>query len=199
IYVFNSEGIPDYHAELEKLRKVPHVIGAAPEILGRALVSAQTRTEPLQVKGIDPALEPQVTDLQSAILTGGIDLLAPRNSDDIAGILLGKDLAAMLGVQVGDSVNLTTPEGIQTPMGRQSLPGRLRVAGTFSLGLYEFDTTMGYVALDTAKRLFAKDEADLIQLRVDDMYAAPAISRAIEAQFGPKYSTQDWADMNRPL
>src|SRR5262249_13477931 len=157
LYAFTSEGIPDYHAELEKLRKVPHVIGAAPEILGRALVSAQTRTEPLQVKGIDPALEPQVTDLQSAILTGGIDLLAPRNSDDIAGILLGKDLAAMLGVQVGDSVNLTTPEGIQTPMGRQSLPRRLRVAGTFSLGLYEFDTTMGYVALDTAKRLFAKD------------------------------------------
>src|SRR5262245_54082180 len=180
IYVYNAGGIGDYHAEVAKLRQVPHVIGAAPEILGRALVSARTRTEPLQVKGIDPALEPSVTDIQSAILTGGIDQLAPRTGDDLPGILLGKDLANTLGVSVGDSVNLTTPEGVGTPMGRLSLPRRLRVAGTFSLGLYEFDTTMGYVSLDAAKRLFVKDDVDLIQLRVDDMYAAPAIARGIE-------------------
>jgi lipoprotein-releasing system permease protein len=199
IYVFNSDGIADYHAELKKFRQVPHVIGAAPEILGRALVSAQSRSEPLQVKGIDPALEPGVTDIRSAIVSGSIDLLAPRNEDDVAGILLGKDLASTLGVNVGDSVNLTTAEGVLTPMGRQPLPRRLRVAGTFSLGLYEFDTTLGFVSLETARRLFAKEGADLIQLRVDDMYAAPRIAQAIEAQFGAKYSTQDWADMNRPL
>src|SRR5215212_237651 len=75
IYVFNSSGIADYHAEIAKLKTIPHVTGAAPEILGRALVSAQTRTEPLQVKGIDPALESDVTDIKAAILTGGIDLL----------------------------------------------------------------------------------------------------------------------------
>src|SRR4051812_26167441 len=121
IYVFNSAGITDYHAEIASLRRIPHVTGAAPAILGRALISAHTRTEPLQVKGIDPDLEPAVTDIRAAILTGGIDLLAPRNEDDVAGILLGKDLANTLGVVVGDSVNLTTPEGILTPMGRQSL------------------------------------------------------------------------------
>lgn len=199
IYVFNSGGFADLSAELEKLHAVPHVVGAAPAILGRALISAQTRTEPLQVKGIDPALEGGVTDIKSAILTGGIDLLAPRSEDDVAGILLGKDLAASLGVAVGDSVNLTTPEGVLTPMGRQPLPRRLRVAGTFSLGLYEFDTTMGFLTLDAAKRLFAKDEPDMVQLRVDDMYAAPEIARDVETRLGTQYSTQDWADMNRPL
>jgi lipoprotein-releasing system permease protein len=199
IYVFNSAGISDYHAEIARLRQTPHVIGAAPAILGQALISARTRTQPLQVRGIDPALESSVTDLESSLLTGGMDLLAPRNDDDVPGILLGKDLANSLGVAVGDAVNLTTPEGILTPMGRQPLPRRLRVAGTFSLGLYEFDTTMGYVGLDAAKRLFAKDEPDLIQLRVDDIYAAPDIARDLEARLGGQYSTQDWADMNRPL
>jgi len=199
IYVYSRDGIADYTKEIARLKQVPHVIGAAPAILGRALVSARTRTEAVQVKGIDASLEPSVTDIRSAVLTGGLDLLAPRTPDDIPGILLGKDLAKSLGVEVGDSVNLTTPEGILTPMGRQPLPRRLRVAGTFSLGLYEFDTTMGFLALDTAKRLFAKDEADMIQLRVDDMYAAPAIAHGIDSAFNGQYSTQDWADINRPL
>jgi lipoprotein-releasing system permease protein len=199
IYVYNRAGIADYTAEVAKLEKMPHVIGAAPAILGRALVSAQTRTEPLQVKGIDPALEPAVTDIQRAILTGSLDALKPRTDEDVPGVLLGKDLAATLGVAVGDSVNLTTPEGILTPSGRMPYPRRLRVAGTFSLGLYEFDTTIGYVTLDAARRLFAKDGVDLIQLRVDDIWSAGAIARSIESTLGPDYSAQDWGSMNRQL
>jgi lipoprotein-releasing system permease protein len=199
IYVMNGAGIADYAAEIRSLRQMPHVAGAAPAILGRALVSAQTRTEPAQVKGIDPALEPAVTDLQQSMLTGALDLLAPRNDADVAGVLLGKDLAATLGVSVGDSVNLTTPEGVLTPAGRQPYPRRLRVAGTFSLGLYELDTTMAFVSLETAKRLFAKDQVDLIQLRVDDIWRAPEVSRQVEAALGGSYTTQDWADMNRSL
>src|SRR5262245_16477575 len=199
IYVYNRAGIADYKSEIAKLEKIPHVIGAAPAILGRALVSAQTRTEPLQVKGIDPALEPAVTDIKRAILTGSIDALNPRTDDDVPGVLLGKDLAATLGVAAGDSVNLTTPEGILTPNGRMPYPRRLRVAGTFSLGLYEFDTTIGYVTLDAARRLFAKDGADLIQLRVDDIWAAGPVARSVEATLGEDYSAQDWGSMNRQL
>ena len=199
IYVYSRDGLANYQQDIAQLMQVPHVTGAAPAILGRALISAQTRTEAVQVKGIDPAMEPAVTDIRSAVLTGGIDLLAPRNDDDVAGILLGKDLAKTLGVNVGDYVNLTTPEGVLTPMGRQSLPRKLRVAGTFSLGLYEFDTSMGFLSLNTAKRLFAKDEPDMIQLRVDDIYAAPSIAHGIDAAFDGRYTTQDWADLNRPL
>jgi lipoprotein-releasing system permease protein len=199
VYVYNRGGIADYQAEIAKLEKVPHVIGAAPAILGRALVSAQTRTEPLQVKGIDPALEPAVTDIKRAIVTGSIEALKPRTDDDVPGVLLGKDLAATLGVAVGDSVNLTTPEGILTPNGRMPYPRRLRVAGTFSLGLYEFDTTIGYVTLDAARRLFAKDGADMIQLRVDDIWSAGAVARSIEETLGEDYSAQDWGSMNRQL
>jgi lipoprotein-releasing system permease protein len=74
----------------------------------------------------------------------------------------------------------------------------LRVAGTFSLGLYELDTTFGFVSLEVAERLFDKTQADMMQLRVDDIWIAPDIARSVEA-LGPEYSTQDWADINRSL
>jgi lipoprotein-releasing system permease protein len=199
IYVWNSEGIADPRAEAATLRKIPHVIGAAPAINGRALLQARKTTEPAQVKGIDPDLEADVTDLRTALKSGSLNLLAPRTEDDVPGILIGKDLAGTLGLDVGDSVNLITPEGILTPNGRMMYPRRLRVAGVFSLGLYEFDMTMGFVSIDTAKRLFAKDQVDLIQLRVDDIYRAPAVAREITNRLGPQYLTQDWSEMNRPL
>src|SRR3982750_1195795 len=90
IYVYSREGIADYQTEIDRLKGVPHVTGAAPAVLGRALISARTRTEAVQVKGVDPVLEPSVTDLKRAVITGGLDLLVPRTADDVAGILPGK-------------------------------------------------------------------------------------------------------------
>jgi lipoprotein-releasing system permease protein len=76
---------------------------------------------------------------------------------------------------------------------------RLKIVGTFSLGLYEFDAGYGFVGLDVARRLLGKERVDFIQLRVDDMYAAPDIAAGVEAQFGRQYVAQDWSDMNKPL
>src|SRR6185436_17111260 len=70
IYVWNSRGIQDYHTEAATLRKVPHVLGAAPAIMGDGLITARGETQPLQVKGIDPVMEQEVTNLKSAVTAG---------------------------------------------------------------------------------------------------------------------------------
>jgi lipoprotein-releasing system permease protein len=197
IYVWNTKGIADYHSEADLLRRQPHVLGAAPAILGQGLVSAGGETLPLQVKGIDPTLEQQVTNLKEAVTSGSLDALAPREGE-LDTILLGKDLAAKLGVAPGDSVSLTMGTTL-SPAGLLPRTRRLKVAGVFSLGLYEFDSTYGYLSLEVAKRLLGKDQVDLIQLRVDDIYAAPRIAETITARLGPNYVTQDWADMNKSL
>src|SRR5215467_9760507 len=101
IYVWNTHGIADYHAEAAKLRTVPHVLGAAPAIMGQGLVSAGGETQPLAIKGVDLDLEPQVTNLKTAVTAGSLEALAPRDTGP-DGILLGKDLAAKLGVTTGD-------------------------------------------------------------------------------------------------
>jgi lipoprotein-releasing system permease protein len=198
VFVWKIGGIEDYRVESERLRGVPHVVGAAPAILGQGLISAQGASLPVQIKGIDAALEHQVTDIEAALQSGGLAGLAADAENGPPGILLGKDLAAKLGVGVGDDVSLLTPQGTLSPMGLLPRSRRLRVAGVFSLGLYEFDSTYGFVSLDVAKRVLDRDDVELIQLRVDDIYAAPAIARSIE-DLGAGYATQDWADMNQSL
>jgi lipoprotein-releasing system permease protein len=197
VYVWNTGGIADYHAEAAKMRQLPHVVGAAPEILGQGLISAGHETQPVQIKGVDPVLEQQVTDIKGAMQSGSLDAL--NKAEGVDGILLGKDLAAKLGVAIGDTLSLLTPQGTLSPMGMIPRTRRLRVAGIFSLGLYEFDSSYGFVSLDVAKRLFDKDQVDLIQLRLDDLYLAPQIAQAIPTQLGTQYVTQSWSEMNRSL
>lgn len=199
IYVWNTDGIVDYRAEAEKLRQVPRVAGAAPAILGQGLVSASRETVPIQIKGIDPVLEQQVTDIRKGMLSGSLDAVTGTGGDAPDGILLGKDLATKLGVAVGDSVSVLTPQGTLSPMGMIPRARRLRVAGIFSLRLFEFDSTYGYVSIEVAKRLLDKDQVDLVQLRVDDIWAAPEVAKTIPLRFGTQYLTEDWQAMNGTL
>src|SRR5258708_3239453 len=97
IYVWKTSGIHDAVAESRKLREVPHVIGAAPAILGKAMISASRTEDFINLTGIDPALEPSVTDLRSALQKGSVDALqtggveSDKAAGSVGGILLGKD------------------------------------------------------------------------------------------------------------
>jgi lipoprotein-releasing system permease protein len=197
IYVWNTHGIADYHAEADKLRALPHVVGAAPAILGQGLISASGENQPVQIKGIDLDLEQQVTNLKEAVTAGSLDMLRPRPGD-VDGIMLGKDLAARLGVTTGDSVSLILGMTL-SPMGPLPRIRRLKVAGLFSLGLIELDSTQAFLSIDVAKQLLHKDQVDLIQLRVDDIYAAPRIATSMTDRLGSNYVTQNWAEMNKTL
>ena len=76
---------------------------------------------------------------------------------------------------------------------------RFKVVGIFKLGLYEFDSAYGFISLGTAGSMLSKTQPDLLELRVSDIYRAPAIADRITADLGDQYLTQDWADMNRSL
>ncbi|HWW87479.1 MAG TPA: lipoprotein-releasing ABC transporter permease subunit [Vicinamibacterales bacterium] len=200
IYVWKRSGITDYHAEVAKMRALPHVIGASAAVTGMALIQAATVQEFISLKGIDPALEPTVTDLKGAMKQGTLDALTrPPGEDGHPGILLGKDLANALHVGVGDSVTLFTTEGTLSPMGLVPHRRPARVAGIFELGLYEFDMTFGFISLETAERLLNKDQVEMIQIKVDDIYQAPAIARSITSTLGEDYYSQDWTAANKPL
>ena len=198
VYVSKVGGIDDYQAEVARLRQMPHVVGAAPDVLGQGLVSAGRSTMPVNIKGVDPTLEPSVTDVKRAMQSGSLDALTTRG-EDIPGIVLGQDLAASLGVAVGDSVQVLTLEGVLTPMGNRPLPRRRQVVGLFKLGLYEFDSTYAFVSLQDAMRLFDKQQVDFIQLRVDDVYKAPQVAATVKARLGDQYWTEDWTVMNKSL
>ncbi len=203
VYMSKDAGFDDYRADVQALLQVPGVIGAAPAVLGKAIVSTTRADAFITVKGIDPALEITVTDLQRAMRTGRVEDVVPGRlpdgGEDRPGILLGQELAAQLGVSVGDTVTLLTPQGTLSPLGVLPRSRLMRVAGVYALGLLEFDTEYGLVSLEFAERLLSRAEPDLIQVRVTNIYAAPAIADDIEARLGTGYQARDWAEMNTSL
>ena len=199
IYVWKSGGITDYRPEVQTLRAVPGVVGAAPTIFGKALVTAGSSQQFISVKAIDPKLEPSVTAIKDAMRQGSLDALANESEDEPPAILIGEDLASQLGVKLGDLVTLITPQGTLSPMGMLPRTRRARVGGIYKLGLYEFDSSYGFVSLPFGERLTGTNMVELIQLRVADIYDAPRIADDIQKRFAGVYVAQDWSDLNQSL
>jgi len=199
LFVWKHGGISDYQAEAAKLRTVPGVTGAAPAVIGKALISSGRGEAFITLKGIDPELERSVTDIAGAMKSGTLDALADDPGDGPPGIVIGADLAQTLGVVEGDEVTVLTPQGNLTPMGVYPRSRRARVVGRFSLGLYEFDSAYGLVSLPLARRMLDRTEVDVIELRIDDIYRAGEVSAAIPAALGTAYFSQTWAELNRAL
>ena len=199
-----ESGVPDPAAERTRFTALPHVIGAAPVVIGPALVRAGERSAFVTLKGVDTAIEGSVTELPAKMIAGRFDALAapPETAGGgprLDGIALGKDLAASLAVRPGDTVTVLTPEGTLTPMGVMPRARSLRVAGIFQLGLYEFDSAYAVVSMPVGLRLMGKPYPDFLQLKVDDLYQAHAVAEAIMARLGATYQVQDFAQMNRSL
>jgi lipoprotein-releasing system permease protein len=175
------------------------VVGAGPAILGKALIVSDRAEAFISIKGVDPALERSVTDIGKSMQKGAVADLVPKSEDEPPGILLGRDLAAQLGAEIGESVSLLVPQGTLTPMGMIPRQRRARVVGIYSLGLFEFDSQYGFVSLDFAERLMGKAAPDLIELRVADIFNAPQVAGRVPQVLGSEYVAQDWQDMNQNL
>lgn len=199
VFVWKQGGLADDRAEVARLRTVPGVEAAAPAIVARALITGPRGEGFVSVKGIDPALEREVTEIGRAVTSGSFDALAADAEADVPGILIGHELAGTLGAFVGDSVTLLSPQATMSPMGVFPRQRRLKVVGIFRLGLFEFDQAYGFVSLATATRLSGHAEPDHIEIKVRDIYEAPAVAERIVQQLGADYLTQDWTELNRPL
>ena len=200
VYVFQvPDGIRDIPAEEAKLKQVPHVVGAAPAVVGKGMLTVGTGTPAfVSLKGIDPKLEQTVTDIRSAMREGSLDGLR-AGPDEMDGIVLGIDLAKTLEVKIGDTVRLITPDEILTPFSPMLRTRAFKVVGIFALGLFEFDSEYALVDLPVAERVFGKDKPDFMQVKLDDMFASQVVARDIEDRLGSDYATQDWAQMNKSL
>ena len=201
VYVWKvvDGGFADYRQEAERLREVPRVLAAAPSIQGKALARTRHGDVFINVKGIDPVLEADVTDVVVSVRHGAIADLEKPHHRGVGGIVLGQGVAEKLGAFVGDEVTLVTTAGSASPMGALPRPRRLTVVGIFSLGLLEYDTTYAFVTLDVAKRLFNIDKVEMMEVRVDDLYASREVADSIPDLLGPAYMTEDWSRLNESL
>lgn len=203
VYKYGA-GLLDVDAELRRVMR-PGVVAAAPVVLGKGMLTVSGRQAAVQVKGIDPAREVQVTDLGNAMQSGAVELLQAAGATDAEGarpldpMLLGEDLAQTLGVGVGDVVQLLVAEGVLTPMGVMPRLRAFVVAGIFNLGFYEFDANYALVGIDVAQGVFNQPGPDALQLRVANLDEAPRIAADLQEALGREYIAQDWTVLNAPL
>ena len=203
VYVWNvaEGGFDDFREEARRLGGMPSVVAAAPSMLGRALATTRNGEAFITVKGIEPSLEQHVTDVADAVQRGSLFDLETLATDQpvLGGVVIGDGVAEQLGAFVGDEITLITQHGTLSPLGMIPRPRRLRVVGTFSLGLFTYDNGYGYVTLDVAKRLFRKDRVELMELRVEDIYQSRVVANALASELGPGYLTEDWSQLNQAL
>jgi lipoprotein-releasing system permease protein len=209
-----SDGIRDWAPLVERLRRVPHVTAVAPGIYGQVLVSRGPRAGFALIKGVIPARERSVSNILDSIVSGTAKDLEPQAASADPGadagpeainapypaLVLGRDIADQIGAQVGDSVLVTSPQGELTPLGLAPKYQRFRVSGIFHSGFYQYDAAMAFMRLADAQRLFSEpDLLSVISFKVDDMYRAPEIGKAIEQAAGKGYMTTNWMEQNREL
>ncbi len=165
------------------------VTGAAPYIEARALLSADDALSGIVLRGVLPDLERSVAALDVLIAQGDFASLKPRGY----GIVIGSDLADALGVGLGDKVIVMIAEGNVTPAGIVPRMRRFEIVGTFRAGMYEFDRRFAFIHLQDAQRLFREvDGVTGLRLAVDDMFAAPAVSREVAVEQGGGVMISDW-------
>ena len=199
LYSSHGGAISEYREVVEAVRQVPRVLGSAPALYTQALLSSATRSEPAMLKGVLPEQERTVTELALQVEDGGLEVLEDPG-ESMPPILLGRDLAISLGVRAGDIVTVTSAQGQLTPMGVLPRMTKFLVAGSVRSGLYEFDSHWAYVSLASAQRMTASDDqATLVEIRVDDMYAVAEIADAVLRALGDGYATTDWIQMNHSL
>ncbi|NYF52374.1 FtsX-like permease family protein [Tunturiibacter gelidoferens] len=215
-----GDGIRDWRPLLARLRGVPHVVAAAPGLYGQVLISKGARSGGGLVKGVIPADEKTVGDLLQSVVQGSAAALEPvavaaapcgsgtsaRNdcgggvSREIPPIVIGQDMAESLGAKVGDGVLVTSPQGELTPLGLVPKYERFQLAGIFKSGFYQYDSSYAFLRLVDAQRLFSEpDLISVISFKVDDLYHADRVGRAIEDAAGKGFQTTNWMEQNREL
>jgi lipoprotein-releasing system permease protein len=198
-----GDGIRDWQPLMQRLATVPHVQGVAPGLYGQVLISRGARSGGALIKGIVPADELKIGDLLQTTNQGSIADLAPTNdlaNGSIPPIVIGNDLAITLGAGVGDSLLVTSPQGELTPLGLVPKYQRFRVAGIFASGFYQYDSSYAFMRLSDAQRLFIEpDLISVMSFRIDDLYKAQEVGKALEVAAGPGYQATNWMEQNREL
>ncbi|MDI6704543.1 MAG: lipoprotein-releasing ABC transporter permease subunit [bacterium] len=200
IFVLNPGGSLSNHLELiKKIKKVSSdILGCSPNISGQAILSSGSEVMGVVIQGINPRYEKDVTELKNYIQKGTLDFRGDKE------IVIGVELAKLLGVSLGDKVVLISPHKIKktliTPFSLVPRTDSFRVGGLFSSGMYDYDASLCFVSLETAQRLFGLNQSVTgISVKIKDIFKAKEIAHKIQAYLGYSYWVRTWMEMNRNL
>ncbi len=193
--------IEGYRELTGKIRAIPGVTGAAPFILSQAMLGSPGAVQGVVLRGIDPRGEGSVTDLARNLVLGTLaDLDPDPTGARLPGVILGAELARNLGIGQGGEVRVISAFGSTTPGGVAPAVRRCTVVGIFKSGMYEYDSSLAYIALSEAQLLFdTGDVATGIEVRIKEFDRSLAMAALIQERLGSAYWARDWSEMNHAL
>ncbi len=188
-------------AKLAKtISEVPGVAGATPFIYAELMLSTQSGVKGVVVRGIEPDSARGVLGALSKLTEGSVADLAKE--DGLPGIIVGQALARKLGLFIGSRVNLLAPSGQQSSAGFTPRIMTFRVVGIFSIGLFEYDSSMAFVSLDLARKIMGWPDNMVtgMEIAVKDVYQAQEVlDRVLDTVGARDYHGQSWMTMNANL
>ena len=163
------------------------------------------------VRGVIPHGNPVLTELQQTLTAGSLDTLATthpvvvvdhgkKRAFNLPGAIIGKSLAEELGLRIGDPMIIVSPASLGAGAGTPRLR-RFVLGGFFESGMYEFDSSLIFVSLKDGQALLGNDPGfeSGLELRLNNIFDAPAISTRIKAMTGAGFDVANWTQANAPL
>jgi lipoprotein-releasing system permease protein len=191
-----GQGLAGYEGLAEKIRAIPGVESVTPVVYSTVLITGFGESSGALVKGLDFDRERQGAAWLQKLEAGRI----PEGGGPREGLLLGRELALRIGAQVGDAVTVVTASSTLSPLGLLPKTKRFQVTGIFNTGLYEFDNSTALVSIGVAQRLFGLEgRASYIQVKLRDIFAAPAVGETIKAALPPVVYITTWMELNKSL
>jgi len=193
VYATGGAALPDLATTLKEAKANPQVVGAAPFIAAQALLARGEDMKGVMVRGIDPALEHEVTDLASGAQAAVLSQLKAGEF----GVVLGAELARSLGVHAGDKVTLVAPSGEVTPAGVVPRLKQMTVTGTFDSGHFEYDSALVMMHWQDAARIFRLEGPTGVRLKLTDLHEARAVAAELRRSLTGDLYIRDWTQQNR--
>jgi lipoprotein-releasing system permease protein len=192
INVYAAQGpLPNYDPLVTQVKKLPGVVAARPMIEGQVMVTARGQASGALVRGM------REQDLAAQKLIAQHlkpeELSAFKDND----VLIGSRLAFRLGVHQGDQITLISPNGTATAFGTVPRIKSYRVAGTFNVGMYEFDNSTIFMPLAAAQTFFNLGNAvSSLEVFVSDPDAVRSYGNEIISALGGNFRVFNWQQSN---
>ncbi len=184
-----DERLSDWREVATIARDHPQVQNLAPYIKGEVMVSKRNEVTGTLLRGVVPEAERTVSDVASHMTQGDFAALEPGAFR----IILGSELADQLRVGVGERITVITPRADLSPLGVSPRFKRFTVAGTFDVGMYEYDSKMAFIHLEDAATLFRLgDQVTGVRLELTDMFRAPQVVNELAQKYDQDLWFSDW-------
>lgn len=189
------QAISDWRTLAQIVEAHPRVIGSAPYISGIASIVGNESNEAMQLAGIDPAEEDRVSVVSASMRQGELSVLQANSYT----IVLGRGLAQLLNVSLGDTVLVTTSKLTNSVLGPRPVQRQFTVGGIFETGGV-VDANAAFIHIGDAQKMFRiRDGVQGLRIKVDDIYAAGTVLSELRQQLGEDYIVQDWSQTQGSL